>query len=526
MVIQATILVLATCGTIKSGTIDSHDPNLTATIVLHGFDPDGASHEGVFGADLLDDPLIAQVAEVALLPANDGSASLPTNVVATTSYYGSTPPSYYTAQDIAELNAVTKQYGGGIPRYALIIAKYANHIMDRSGAQQVNLVSASMGSFVARWMIEKDSDDLASSGIIARWLSLEGVLCGNWVASNESIADLWDQFGTPTIDVEQMHYNWVEENVHSPRTEADNPLYGDILIGMEMSSRDTAGGGNLSTFMLLEDDFHANDGVVTIDDSHFAMMSPQSKFQGLGTTQSWMHVNHYELKEYEPAMVQIANFLTRSRRVVVKVIRLQVTNTEEPDDFWWDWTPAEIVIESDVYSPRAEKIWGITESFCTRGVEGVSSPIYEFDGDGDELYLNHILFDEFITNGESSLEIQLGAFEIDWSEKYDIFEPLDGDGNDLGSMMVSIPIGNEGTVTQEFAHSNFNGTIEIQVIDYPFATLEEEVAGDVNGDGNVNVSDVLAVISAWGSCEGCIEDLDNSGSVDVTDLLIVIGNWT
>ena len=48
---------------------------------------------------------------------------------------------------------------------------------------------------------------------------------------------------------------------------------------------------------------------------------------------------------------------------------------------------------------------------------------------------------------------------------------------------------------------------------------------DVNGDGVVNVSDLLAIISVWGECGGCPEDVNSDGSVNVTDLLQVIANW-
>lgn len=518
-------LLIPTLSVFARGDLATHNPNTTATIVIHGFDPDGSSQEGVFGEDVFGEELLQQVGDFAGLPVNDGGASLPANVIATTTYYGDTAPSYYTSQDLADLAAITKQYGGGIPRYAMIIAKYARHIMDRSGATQVNIVSASLGSFVGRWMIEKDSDSLVSGGYVARWLSLEGVLCGNWAASNELVQDLWDEFGTPTIDTDHMKYEWVEANLHSPRREADNPLFSEILIGMEMSTRDTAGDGTLTDIMLLEGDFHANDGVVTVDDGYFEYMSPQSKFFNLSSTHSWMHVNHYELQEYAPAMMQIANFLTKRKRVIASITRLQVTNTEEPSDFWWDWMPAEIVIESDVHSPVALSQWGITESVCVRGIEGSSSPIYEFNDDGEEQSLAHIVYDEFVAEGETYLDIALGCFEIDWSEKYDIFEPLDGDGNDLGTTSFVIVIGSSGTTTQEFSTGNFNGTLQIQVVEYPFEALDEAVVGDVNGDGTVNVSDILAVISAWGLCSGCNEDLDNSGTVDVTDLLFIIGNW-
>ena len=49
--------------------------------------------------------------------------------------------------------------------------------------------------------------------------------------------------------------------------------------------------------------------------------------------------------------------------------------------------------------------------------------------------------------------------------------------------------------------------------------------GDVDGDGIVCVSDLLAIIGAWGPCDGCNEDLNNDGDVNVTDLLIVIDHW-
>ena len=62
------------------------------------------------------------------------------------------------------------------------------------------------------------------------------------------------------------------------------------------------------------------------------------------------------------------------------------------------------------------------------------------------------------------------------------------------------------------------------------------VAGDVNGDGIVNVDDLLAVINAWGVCPkppaACPADIappgppQGNGVVNVDDLLAVINNWT
>jgi len=49
--------------------------------------------------------------------------------------------------------------------------------------------------------------------------------------------------------------------------------------------------------------------------------------------------------------------------------------------------------------------------------------------------------------------------------------------------------------------------------------------GDINGDGLVNVTDLLAVIDDWGACSDCPGDVNNDGSVNVGDMLLVIGEW-
>ena len=47
---------------------------------------------------------------------------------------------------------------------------------------------------------------------------------------------------------------------------------------------------------------------------------------------------------------------------------------------------------------------------------------------------------------------------------------------------------------------------------------------DINGDGYVNVTDLLVVIDQWGLTDSPA-DLNQDGIVDVTDLLIVVGSW-
>ncbi len=66
-----------------------------------------------------------------------------------------------------------------------------------------------------------------------------------------------------------------------------------------------------------------------------------------------------------------------------------------------------------------------------------------------------------------------------------------------------------------------NGSgLELEVV----VTQPSSVAGDINNDGGVDVSDLLRVINEWG-CSCCISDINSDGRTDVSDLLAVINNW-
>ncbi|MAT82201.1 MAG: hypothetical protein CMJ29_11235, partial [Phycisphaerae bacterium] len=58
--------------------------------------------------------------------------------------------------------------------------------------------------------------------------------------------------------------------------------------------------------------------------------------------------------------------------------------------------------------------------------------------------------------------------------------------------------------------------------------LENCECPDTNGDGLVDVNDILAVIDAWGDCvpdQDCPADVDGDDVVNVNDVLLVIGEW-
>ena len=79
-----------------------------------------------------------------------------------------------------------------------------------------------------------------------------------------------------------------------------------------------------------------------------------------------------------------------------------------------------------------------------------------------------------------------------------------------------------------------DGTTIVGVGNNPSGDLEAFVAvitplnlclGDITGDGNVNVTDLLDLLAAWGPNPGHPADINNDGDVNVNDLLSLLGAW-
>jgi len=56
-------------------------------------------------------------------------------------------------------------------------------------------------------------------------------------------------------------------------------------------------------------------------------------------------------------------------------------------------------------------------------------------------------------------------------------------------------------------------------------TTNPTCPGDTDGSGVVDISDILAVLDAWGECAGCPGDINGDGTINVDDMLVVLGAW-
>ncbi len=69
----------------------------------------------------------------------------------------------------------------------------------------------------------------------------------------------------------------------------------------------------------------------------------------------------------------------------------------------------------------------------------------------------------------------------------------------------------------------FNGN-PVGIIKHSNILYRSSCEPDINGDGYVNVTELLVVIDQWGLTNSPA-DVNYDGIVDVSDLLVVVGSW-
>ena len=106
-------------------------------------------------------------------------------------------------------------------------------------------------------------------------------------------------------------------------------------------------------------------------------------------------------------------------------------------------------------------------------------------------------------------------------EDPDTFMPILPKGASFATVLASV---DEVRITT-FEPGFFYGFTVFDVrVDNVRVDVTSPCVGDLDGNGAVDVDDLLAVLAAWGNTEGP-EDLDENGMVDVDDLLLLLGAW-
>jgi len=93
----------------------------------------------------------------------------------------------------------------------------------------------------------------------------------------------------------------------------------------------------------------------------------------------------------------------------------------------------------------------------------------------------------------------------------------------LRSRVVGSIAGGEGELELTAWHASGVGVVKTTS---GLTHLRPLPPGDVDGDGLVDINDLLAVLDAWGPWDGpCGPDLDFTGEVDVNDVLLLLAGW-
>jgi len=475
----------------------THNPNDTVTVYVHGFSGHGAGKtDAVYGEDEHESFMDGIPTLLGLPTINNPEDENKTNVFSATGYYGDTAPSYYTQKDKDDIEAVTEEFGGGIPRYALIVAKYSKHLMERTGAKQVNFISGSMGALVTRYLIEKNLENLASDKKIARWLTLEGVVNGNYAASNDDFLKIVRLFEHPNIDVDHMSYDWIEENLASNRKVASSPYYKDILMGSETSTKDNIKEHALTWLLVANGQYQPNDSYQVVKDTYFRDVVPSSRFQGQLPTHTYFHENHLSIKNNKGAWAELGTFLTSNKRVKLTLVKSKINDIHDKRHVIRllghviassDDRPAEVVFSSKVFSPEVKRRWKIEKEISNLTIKGAVPGIVKYYHNGDEEQVNKVIFDDFVLENETELRLDLEVNEIDQDFRYGVYEKLwktvDKEYDFIGSSSVKIPL-KEGTYS--FSNDKYTYDVKVELINYDFPIL---------GEASVANSDLLATIN-------------------------------
>ena len=416
----------------------SYNPATSIVVYVHGFDNNGWTYTNVYGDDSTIEDIAGPVNQIAAFlgrPTNISNPAAPNQVCGAT-YYGTQSPAWYTAADIAADNAA----GACVPKYALRMAKYIQHVLQRSGASSAIVLGGSFGGEITRYMIENNVCSLASTQMISRWMPIVGVVRGNWAASSINYDLLGPIFGEdPSPDIDCMQYSWISSNI-SANTTLNSTYFAPMLISQFCATDDNDG-------YITALNNNANDGTNMTSDEYFSGYSTTAALHAAtdGTLQmpgiAYYPTVHTGIVDHMGMWAGVAAAASNNKRVTIKLSRFKALKTNES----WLLGNGEWVFNANTVSPMAATLYGVTAPMCDIRWENGASPMWRLAKNG-QVTPNTILFDMIVPPGETSLTLTFNAWELD--NKYPFYNIIEISGNsNMGTKVVTISTTANSTVS-------------------------------------------------------------------------------
>lgn len=129
------------------------------------------------------------------------------------------------------------------------------------------------------------------------------------------------------------------------------------------------------------------------------------------------------------------------------------------------------------------------------------------------------------------LRLMPGSPCIDAGNNWGI--PIDADDFDQDSNIAELfPVDLAGSPRFNADEADFDPgcgnpvVIDMGVYEYQYDPVKQIIFADIDGDGAVRISDLIALLESWGdSSSNCLADLDINGNVGTVDLLALFANW-
>jgi hypothetical protein len=456
----------------------NYNPATTLTVYIHGFDADGPTSTWLAGDDSPNSDAcgmwndVQRLAPLLGAPTWQQNPTAP-NCVCAATYYGSTLPTWYTAQDIADDNA----FGDNVvPKYALREAKYIRHCLNRApGATSVHVMSASFGSLIARYMIEHNVLNLCSDGLISRWSPVVGVLRGNWLASTGSnlyLLALGQIFGVDHADdpdIPQMNYSWVDANISAHDT-LNSPYFGPMVFNQFTATDDDAG-------YITDANNNANDNMNMNTDEYFAgyttaaALHPATDATLLMPGLAYYRNYHTGVRDNSAMWASLVAAAQSNKRVTIRLSRLMAKGEDG-----FPYNNKQWVYHATVYSPRSAVLYGNTRPVSDLAWEDGVSPKFSI-GQDETINPNTAVFDMIVPPGETQLQL---TFTLETLENqytyYNVLRIGYGGNSEEGTFTLTIPTTQNSMVTVSNGNLEADLSTSIHYVCYQPPVLPQQTA--------------------------------------------------